>query len=193
MKKPPRKGEGKGKRKEGDQNITQPRSPPSTLRLLLSHWWGKVVALIVALAGLIGASWGTYQIVDGIRTIWFQTFPEIHVVGSDSTNPFVLPFSVRNASNWFDLKQVKRTCVIVSLRAKSGFSMNDVSTGPLNPGPDIKVGKTDNYRCLLNIPGEGMSAKVRAEVSYKLLWFDRPPETVEFNWIAGRWVEGELH
>src|SRR5260370_31199196 len=77
-------------------NLPQKEMSPSIPQRLLSRWSGKLAALLGSLLALLTTVCGAYQIADGVRTIYFQTFPEIDVVGSDPQRPFSLPFYVKN-------------------------------------------------------------------------------------------------
>ena len=42
--------------------------------------------------------------------MYAQTLPEIDATGSEAQNPFLLTFSIRNPSAWFEMSDVKYTC-----------------------------------------------------------------------------------
>ena len=60
---------------------------------------GKYLLLWVG----FGFLWGLYGVAKEYA-VYFETFPIIHVTGSDTSSPFSLPFSVQNQSTWLPMR-----------------------------------------------------------------------------------------
>src|SRR5450631_1405009 len=98
-----------------------PSSPPRETvghclkRRLLSPW-----ALTVELAGLIAALvvfWDVY----------FDTVPEIQSLAPDFSSPFLLPFSVKNPSHIFAMKDVTFYCLVDQLEVATGGRVSGIT------------------------------------------------------------------
>ena len=172
--------------------------PPSGMQVnlldLLLSWlperWRRPVAIAIALLVALAAIGGF------LRSSYFGTVPEVHVVGSDATQPFALPFSITNPSDYLDLRQVKWSCRVEDTRI-GGIRLSNI--GLISSAPfDLSRKAVEMARCPLASIGDPkvamtMRAKITTRVDYSTLWFARTPVETEFNWISGRWVEGRLH
>lgn len=158
---------------------------------------GSIFLLLCGISGLSITYWG---VVNVGRSIYNDTIPRIHVFGSNPNDPFALPFTVTNASDWFDMKDVVWSCGIIEVRSADGRSRiqdlelipADRSLRTANSGSKPAIGskQTDGFRC--GVAGAG-AARLIAKVRYKTLWFERTPVEMEFTWISDRWFEGKLH
>lgn len=171
-------------------------SSPTALLELVKRWisglpGGKPFLLLCGVCSLIVSGWT----ITGVgRSLYEDTIPRVHVFGSNPNDPFALPFTVTNPSDWFDMKQVAWTCFISEARSpdgRTGIVNLGIMTGGSSGAKDIVARKqTDGFRCRI---GGVANARITAQVRYKTLWFDRTPVETEFTWISGRWFEGKLH
>lgn len=162
--------------------------------LILSIPGGKY--LLIAGAALV-LSWPA---ISAIRSMYEDTIPRIDVFGSNPSDPFALPFTVTNASEWFDMKDAVWACDIDEIRSTSGHATmkgitllpadRSVPLGTSGVKPMIPRKQMDGFRC--GVAGAG-TAHIVVRIHYKTLWFDRAPVEQEFNWISGRWFRGNLH
>ena len=118
--------------------------------------------------------------------MYAQTLPEIDATGSEAQNPFLLTFSIRNPSAWFEMSDVKYTC---NLALSSGNTKITGGTLSRELAAPIGAGETNNFTCGAGVSNKSVtSAKVVAEVSYKTFWITREASK-EFNWVGSpsRW------
>jgi hypothetical protein len=66
-----------------------------------------MLTLLAWILGLIASGWGFYKAAEGVRDLYYDTFPTVEIVGSDSSAPFALPFSVTNPSGWLQMRNVR--------------------------------------------------------------------------------------
>ena len=153
------------------------------IQSLLSSTWSIVLTVI----GIIGAVWALYKIAEGIRDVYYQTFPVVTVAGSDPKAPFGLPFSVNNPSGWFSMKDVNWKGVLVEMTDVSNnrFSNNTML------GPTVaEIAPLDTKHYLFPIEGYP-SAAVRSLtidiiINYGVLSYKRQPVNTRFTWRSNQ-------
>lgn len=179
-------------RKAGWQGGGGPPSPatPSQPAAPWRPWW-KGISIV---GGLFLAAMTYFSSINAVRTIIDDTAPLIHVIAAEAATPFALPFTVENKSDWFDMRETSFDCVIREVR----IGTNVISGDRIRMSSPVTIPRrtpATNFRCGIqidkNTPIETIS--VAAVMNYKTLWFPRDPVIREFNYIDGRWVEGELH
>jgi hypothetical protein len=147
----------------------------------------KAAAVIVSALALLGTVWSTYQIIDGIREIYAHTFPEFNVTGSNRHDPFALPFSIKNPSTWFVMRDAVYDCDVAKVDGEITNSGYAIRAGV------FKIDETKNFNCGVLVRKDTLhSAKVVVSLNYKTLWIQRARVEEEFNWVTDRWVKGAL-
>jgi hypothetical protein len=188
------KSKGKGKKPVGsfttvpatktNDAVPPARAGSSVVRLLRTP-----VAVFIEIVGLVA---GLLSLAD----YYFQTTPAIHITGSDASNPFLFPFSIKNESKLFDLHDVKWECKIHTvLDPGNNMDGDHVAGGKTKIIPSN--GEPVNSTCGASMVN-GMyvtSLKLWVHVDYKLLWMSRSSDAA-FTWITGtsspKWIEGEV-
>jgi hypothetical protein len=117
---------------------TLPRSYLSTfVRRILDH---PVVVALGLLASLIAI--GDF-VWDALQP------PVIGIVGSDLSDPFILPFTVRNKSRWFTMINATPFCIVrkLSLRGHNTISNSTIELTHRTILPTI-----GNFTCRIKVP-----------------------------------------
>jgi hypothetical protein len=161
----------------------QPVRPPLHKRLLTGR--AIFIELLTAVTGII-ALW----------EFWIQTIPEIRPVGADPSQPFLLPFAVKNGSSFFWITDVTWLC---AFEFKNIFGGSANVPGGVGRGTHTEIAPraTADYRCSVNLPptAELTSLSATLKLEYRTFGFSRR-HAVEFTWIrAGahsQWTEGKV-
>jgi hypothetical protein len=140
--------------------------------------------------------------VAGISLLWtfgdraleayLNTSPEIHMVGQDAS-PFMLPFSLKNRSSIFDMRDVEFLCATKHTQVGNlviqGFSFKEA-----RPNTTVHANKIAAFRCPITNAKTNIQSTVYPVVRYHTLWFPREHSDVNFTWFEDatppRWVEG---
>jgi hypothetical protein len=159
-------------------------SPESSLRKLLAHWR----TILLSVAGTLGV---LYSFADGVREIYFRTFPELHVGAPDYSAPFSLPFSIRNPSSWFDMKDVSFSCRAQWIDLPP--AKPDWTSGVGGAVKSIGPGETKRYSCAIVAPAQHATfLNAELTVAYRTLFRERTPAVLTVKWQAGFWVERDI-
>ena len=176
----------RGRKAKTRNQQSLPARPEQTrwqlLRKKLLSPWGLLVEIAGVCASLL-AFWGIYVL----------TIPEIRPTGNDPAAPFLFPFSVRNDSTLFAMKNVKWTCLIKRMEFGVGNIMVDsrLASGGI---AKIEPGGVENYRCSIGLPRDSVKLlSIAIRVDYQTLLWSRS-YTVPFFWLADapqpQWIEG---
>jgi len=134
--------------------------------------------------------------IDWGRTQYLQTIPEIKADPSANHNPSSLYFSVKNASDKFDMYDVQFSCLLlrgVVLPSESYVRNNTITIlGHLDV---LAAGHHAQYRCPLNdaIFGNQFAyAIVQIAVAFKAIGLGHSAVSDIFTWTrtSPRWREG---
>jgi hypothetical protein len=189
---PPSRGRPPNRRatqKRGNQR--QIPEPPlgqhKKLRLIWSVAKGVAVFLATAV-GLILGFWGA------IGPPW-PVAPEIRPTGCDSTDPFLLPFSIRNPSALFSLTATGFLCDAFNIRLPDNTRIADLHSGRSGP-VDISPGQVVNFTCSVKAPPNSVSVEAqRVRVKYDdIISKGNEHASAIYNFMhtsAGcQWIEG---
>ena len=122
---------------------------------------------------------------------------KIHVAGQD-TEPFSLPFSVKNNSHFLAMNDIHWKCNLLSLNNRKNTELENIAF--VRPGNSIDPTRQANFTCGVNLSTnlthtKSLQIEMEATVSYKTLWFSRLSNPRKFTWFAEasppRWVESD--
>jgi hypothetical protein len=182
----------RGRRRQQQPEQTQPSlpapSPPQAhSKSLLQRFalaWSAVVS--------IGAIGGLWALLDrGWDVFVLHTQPKIEGPGL-ATDPFVLPFSIKNVGSFFEIKDAQWICNIPSLTiGNSSFTNLAIATGgktAIAPNSNVLA------RCPIKGGANNTQATVTPIIKYKTLWIPRQYNDTSFTWLADanppHWIEG---
>lgn len=187
----------RGRRKRSQkrrQSVThglhQPRhlmpDQPALIKRISEH----PVMLLLGMLATIAVVFGLVH--DALRAPEISADPIV-----DASQPFAFPFSIKNESWIFDMRDTGIRCGIDKIVLPNGA----VILGPTMLDPrrvTIPPGGTGTFTCLIRTNGPAPSfAEGRALISvgYRTLWlFSRVSPETEFNWYTGgspaHWVKG---
>jgi hypothetical protein len=136
----------------------------------------------------------TFLIGIGILSVaWNAFYTELTatIVKDDSTDPFTLPFTVKNQSQWFTMTRIQWECKIHHVSISHGtIALVDPTRymGKIYPLGSIAAG------CGIKGEGQITRATVTATFTYHVLGFARKSST-SFTWLGTaqppHWIEGE--
>jgi hypothetical protein len=119
--------------------------------------------------------------------------PDIGVSGSDPSQPFALPFTVKNNSSLFAMVDTTPECEIdkVGTREGGGIRWLTLELSPYTVSRD----STGNFTCSIDlVPNDIVSAHIFVYFRYKTLFWQRTSPRAEFTWDTQvsppRWIEG---
>ena len=142
--------------------LPPPTVPPLPLPLqVLQTWWGILLALFAAF-GALRAPFTTY---DFFRSIYADTSPEISVSGDDS-QPFALPFRVKNNSHFLPMTSVTWVCRAEDLTL-GGITIRDIGFSTIQPPITIWPTRDATFRCSIGAD-KTISGAIKPELHYKL-------------------------
>jgi len=129
---------------------------------------------------------------DRAHDVYLHTVPEIHVSGQDSS-AFLLPFSVKNNSSMFSMRDAEWTCIIK--KAQTGrVILQNMVVGYAGARATIEPSATAYFRCNLT-SSSTTNAVIIPRVTFKTLWFLRTYQDTTFTWLGEanppRTIEGE--
>src|SRR5579859_4936073 len=87
---------------------TPAQGKPSLFRKIRQSWWARGFVVIGGLGGL-GAS---FQMAAMVTDAYRQTVPDVRPKGV-TVSSVILPFTVRNKSTLFDMREVKLHCSVL--------------------------------------------------------------------------------
>ncbi|MDO9439354.1 MAG: hypothetical protein Q7T73_00540 [Beijerinckiaceae bacterium] len=179
------KGRGKKRR---PPSTPPPVAPPPKV----APFWKRCLA---AFGAVILGVWAYYGFGNGVRSIIDDTTPQIRLNTAEQQVPFALPFAVQNVSDWFDMRETRFACFAVKVEFENNSGLANIGLMMQPKAVNIERRSAPaNFRCGIDsarsIPLR--NARIRAELSYKTMWIERHASR-EFNWIAGRWVEGQIY
>jgi hypothetical protein len=149
--------------------------------------WRRTWAALVS----IGAIGGFVNLIEqGWKSFVFDTEPQIEFPAL-ATDPFSLPFSIKNNSPIFALRETQWRCRIDRIeRATGSLTLWDAD---YTKAGEITPGKAALARCYVQGDGK-FGATITALVKYKTLWFSREADPAAFTWLADaqppRWIAG---
>jgi hypothetical protein len=188
--KKPKPQRGKAMLRQSQPSPPQPPQAISPQQFLLT-WWGKLLVLL-ALLGSIQTSLSTYTF---FLSIYNDTVPDVHAVGSDKT-PFVLPFIVKNNSHFLAMTGLTWSCYLDDVKADNGASISGITIETVDKPITIKPQGTEEFRCRIDI-GKSPTTKIIPEINYKTLGLFRHYADKRFTWYGSadppRWVESDAH
>jgi hypothetical protein len=162
--------------------------PPSVNIQRWRLWWARLCKFV-----LFPLSFLPFL---AVYEIYFATIPE--VAAPDNSSPFILPYTVKNNSHIFDMRDATVNCDVPSFGVKKLDSNNALVGWQILPGvgkSTIGAGRNDHFQCPISVDKnlEVIHAIVDIQVSYKTLWWDRMPYKAHFKWFADatppRWME----
>jgi hypothetical protein len=154
---------------------------------------GSTWSVIALILGGLAAIWGLYKTAEGVRDLYFETFPTIAVAGTNPNEPFGLPFAVTNPSGWFPVRDLNWEVLIVEVTDTrnnhiANNTMRSMATTTIEPR------QTKYY----NFPIQGLSATqtrsavIDVTIRYSVLSFKREPVKTRFTWMGNTWIKGEF-
>src|SRR5258708_38418349 len=161
-----------------------PQANSRSLLQTLGHTWTAIVSIgaIGGFLSLVEHSWDFFVV---------HTQPKIEGPGL-ATDPFVLPFTIKNVSSFFEIREAQWTCQIPSLTfGNSSFTnlaMRAEGTTTIAPNSNALA------RCSIKISTSNLQAVVTPVIQYKTLWISREYSDASFTWLADanppHWMEG---
>jgi hypothetical protein len=155
------------------------------LHRLPSLNWSSLRRAVSKVAGLIAFLAAAY----GFWDAYVLSAPEIHVTAPESPKPFLLPFSIRNDSTLFWIRDGQWSCVVK--RGDFGSVVFDNTTIQRNARTAIAPRQTVRYSCPIaqDAMPKGLLI-VEIAVDFTTLFWRRSHREL-FTWSKGHWLEGE--
>jgi hypothetical protein len=191
---PKSRGRSNERKKGGTQTPHPEKSFLSLLRQILETTWGRVWATVAAIVTL----GGLFSIAERCLEAYRNTSPEVHLSGQEPSEPFLLPFSVKNNSQLFEMKDVEFYCATRGDGLQIGnLTFSNLSFTQGLPKTTIPPMKFVNFRCpVTNAKGPLVKGTIHPIVKYRTLLFKRNYEGQDFTWYGTatppRWIEGDL-
>src|SRR6266550_6198603 len=168
------------KRKPKPKKSPPPKAPPS--RPAKPSLYNRLLSR----RAIVIESIGTGAALLAFWQVWIQTVPVIDLAGSNPSQPFSLPFAVKNDSPFFTMRQSHWACGVRYENNRGGiFDWDDDGKSTIARGTatDIPPNTPAAYRCPTDVLGGDIkSLMARVHVHYHTLWIPRKSEEV-FTWV----------
>jgi hypothetical protein len=164
---------------------------PTLVKRVSDHPLMLLAAIAATLAALVGLGY------DAIRQPLISADPVV-----DPSRPFAFPFSVKNESWIFDMRDTELYCGIdeAALRGgggMAGITLKDAARATIEPREE------GIFKCSIVLEGGPTSpfdlvrGHIAISVGYRTLWvFQRHSPDTEFTWFTGgsppHWVKGKV-
>lgn len=185
----------KVKSAEVEQEPIAPSGPHPVIARTAKMW-----SVLIA----IGSVGGFVSLVDRAWTAAVaETKPDVRPLNL-SSDPFSLPFVIKNRSAFFAMTDATWVCGVNSVVGPQGASLNNIgliprrstvapTEAPSHVPSDILPGRSLLARC--PIAGAGANdATITPIVRYKTLWLTREYSEASFTWLSKanppQWIEG---
>jgi hypothetical protein len=173
----------KGKRRHHPPQPQKQDPPNSSIWQRLGKIWSIVIA-VGSIGGLLSISDKAWDFLVA------QTRPEI-LPPTSATDPFSLPFSIKNRSAFFDMTDAQWLCGVERIKTNTleilGLSLTTNAKTTIEPGDTILV------TCPVDATSDA-DATIKPIIKYKTLGIARSYDGPSLTWLKNgnpaRWVYG---